>query len=246
MKTLRTILEIWEHPFSGKDDPNHFTLVHNELSKHYTLPSGSSESKALISAYTASSDHINNHLYNTHVGNGKLTAMSPENAQSFSDQFQSVVSSHRAPRDFHVYSGSRISPAEHNDPTKSHIKVHLPAFTSTSLNPKVAGKFARLSNHDSDAWTNAYKANEPISHIRANLFKIHVPAGSRGMYVAKYSGIAAEKEFIIPHGAKLHIHPEPEPREIEISPGNERSVNVWHAKLVHDGTEPTRHADEET
>ena len=112
-----------------------------------------------------------------------------------------AVKTHTAPEDFHVYSGLRKSP-EHNLPKDGN--VHMPAYTSTSLDKRTARHFARADDN-STHWDGS-KSFTPPKHI----LKIHVPKGHHGAYVDHHSENPGEQEYILPRDTKLHIHHTPE------------------------------------
>lgn len=68
-----------------------------------------------------------------------------------------------------------------------------------------------------------------------HLIRIHVPEGSHALYTRPASQHKHEHEVVLHKNAKVRIHPEP-----EVEHTSEHVV--WHAKLIHDGVGPTRHA----
>ncbi len=68
-----------------------------------------------------------------------------------------------------------------------------------------------------------------------HLIRIHVPEGSHALYTRPASQHKHEHEVVLHKNARVRIHPEPEVDH------NSKHV-VWHAKLIHDGVNPTRHA----
>lgn len=87
--------------------------------------------------YTSDSSEINasllhNHKYSDHQIEGVKKALTKV----------------KTPHDIEVHTGTAFSPErykDHNHPPHENIKVHLPAFTSTSLKPSIAHGF---SKHD--------------------------------------------------------------------------------------------------
>ena len=103
------------------------------------------------------------------------------------------------------------------NPDKS-IKAHLPAFTSTSIDPTVAEDFS---------------TETPGKH--KHILKIHIPKGSEhGRFVGHVSRFELEHEFLLNKGRNLKIHPKPEhfvtSRKDE---GMLKPVHyfVWHAHI---------------
>lgn len=258
MKTLIQFLtEKWEHPYTGKEllaDPSDEERIHpihsltDRLRAVYTFghEGGFYDNKSPeveqrlkpITDYTDDSGQINTSL----IDHYKKSKENPEaklspTRQAQVDKLREGVTMHRTPEDLHVYSGVGFSPREYAEPGQSGpIKVHLPAFTSTSLMPNVAEKFSHYTAKYPDPHS---KYGKPV----ATIIKIHVPQGSAGAFIADHSHHHDEREFLIPNGAQLHIHPEP---TIEAPNTASHEYHIWHAKLVHDGVQPTRHANEET
>lgn len=254
MNTLSVLLEKWEHPFSGKDTPvdpvdplhedddgprvddryDHHKL-HLQLVDHYqdlrrVPPSSPTEPSPLMSAHHVAIREytgigykdINNSLYKT---DHMLVHLDPEQHKTIMSNLDNAMIQKKTPTSFHVYSGVKFDPRKLS--SDRVIKAHLPAFTSTSLRPSVAAGFSEV---DRDSQTH--------------LIKIHVPEGSHGVYAAGLGGFVHEREFILPRNSRLHILRHPtfvaqdqqdqfNPHKIYTPSGG---LNVYHARLVHDGT----------
>lgn len=243
MRTLKSIMERWEHPFSGNDSPRLVVAEHMDLVGSYP-PNPSHIDHLREYKKSDGARSVNVHLLHdagvdvervfgplAHVVK-KLTPADVA-AKKIND-LQDVVRSYRTPRDMHVYSGvhkdvvSGILDYTHEGP--AHL--HLPAFTSTSIDPDVAMDFAQAMD---------------LHGIR-HVLKIHVPQGSHGVYMHQDNSgnlHTREKEFLLHNGTKLHVHPQPtEYFHPEMS--GHSFYKIWHAKLVHDGVNPTRHINEDT
>jgi hypothetical protein len=181
-------------------------------------------------------------------GNQRITTIS---------HLDDAVKHTKTPHDMHVYSGVGFHPlrlTEHAG--KKTFGLHLPAFR-----PSVAIRFARPEHairHTTDGRLakipefsdNTALAKSP-KNFAAHVLKIHVPEGSHGVYLGHRNDLSLSKreaEFIIPRKAKLiiagkssHTH---DVYEDEYDKKLEKRVHVWHAKLVHDGVEPTRHMED--
>jgi hypothetical protein len=112
----------------------------------------------------------------------------------------------KTPDDMVVYSG--IS-ASHGSKIKNNLVLHHPSYLSTSLSPLVAKSFA--GGNDS-----------------TDILKIHVPKGHSGAYVGEISHHRAEREFVLPRGLTLRIHPDKQ--QTMIMPGD-RDYTVHHATI---------------
>lgn len=254
MKSLKTILEVWEHPFSGKDyhEDDHPKLhdrsnigysmspdalgtyeketgVHKlgvALAKHYKGGQLSEEHEKVLKRYKTGSHDINISLIHPDRFDDHWREWN--NIDHVIAKMDDITKHQTTPRDMHLYSGIGFDPRKitHGQTDNGMMKVHLPAYTSTSIYPSVASSFTET-----------------------NMVKIHVPKGSHGVYIHPGNSLGTTnthgKEFVLPRGSKLHIHPEPTQhyRKGQFASSNEHLL-IWHAKLVHDGVQPTRHADE--
>lgn len=235
--TLMILLEKWEHPFTGKDyypdaDPGPTFEYHQgmeaherRLTEHYADlkdNDGAAVHERILQHYTASgASRLNSALYRQKTLEN-IKDRDPSIAEDIVD-LDNALHKHRTPHDMHVYSGIEFNPKRlgHQGDQSGIYKVHLPAYTSASLHPKIAEYFGK--RHDSNDGA-------------INIVKIHVPKGSRGAYIDHISLNQGEREFVLPRGSKLHIHPEP---TVTMTKGSfPDKLHVWHAKLVHDGVEP--------
>jgi hypothetical protein len=183
-----------------------------------------------------------------------------------------AVSHTTTPHDMHVYSGLGFHPAMlRSEGGLKRFGLHLPAFTSTTIRPAVGLAFAKsargekvthrgrvdvLTKHmpykgDPNADTFNLKAFHPHD-FQAHLLKIHIPKGSHGLYLGHRNGDTfsqEETEFLLPRHARVVIGGKSaQLHRVKGSSGPwghpDKMVHIWHAKLVHDGVEPTRHMEE--
>lgn len=106
------------------------------------------------------------------------------------------------PKDLTLYHGvhhSTISALHNSD----HDMVHMPAYTSTSLNPQTAKTFAY--NHSKTVRDFSTGKAKSVGHI----LRIKYPQGSHGAYIAHHSDQPNEREFIIPRGVTMKINKDP-------------------------------------
>jgi hypothetical protein len=179
-----------------------------------------------------------------------------EHVHTMDDAMQQV----KTPHDMHVYSGVSFHPIMmHHQRTGKHFGLHLPAFTSTSLRPSIAASFAKSGKAGvfdtrtispksaKDDW-NTTDHYTTVGHV----LKIHIPKGSAGVYVGhtddwRSSMRFKESEFILPRHSKLIIGGKSAQLHKMTYPDSDRvekSLHIWHAKLVHDGFNDTRHMEE--
>lgn len=169
----------------------------------------------------------------------KAQAMSTDYAQKRTDdqikRISSALSKHNTVHDMYVYRGfdlggvsdTRGALLNLTGPSPkgvTHRVLHSRGFMSTTTDLiKAKGTFSNP----------VY--NKRNSRNYSNILKIHVPAGSHGMFMKDYSVHDTEREFLLHHGSKVAVHPKP---TVDQSKG----LVVWHGNLIHDGIQPTRHA----
>lgn len=186
--------------------------------------------------YTDESEGLNHFLFGGPEAKG-ATSLEKTTYNVKANNLHDSIKEHSIPHDIHVYAGTGFSPGRHikydehgkADLTKP-LKVKMPAFTSTSIDPDVAMNFAK---QDRKHHNNEYAAGRVglYDMVPRNIIKIHVPKGASGAYMHHhYSSLPEENEVLINKGAKLHIHPVPtvEANQIGVK-------HIWHARLVHDG-----------
>lgn len=79
--------------------------------------------------------------------------------------------------------------------------IHLPAYTSTTLNPKIAKNFA--FQHDHDYPDRPSKRMKEIIHLR-------LPKGTRNtLFFGKHSVYPGEHEILLRHGTTIRLHGTP-------------------------------------
>lgn len=138
----------------------------------------------VIHTYTSDSRKINNGLlYGKH--------------SNLHDELDGWLKSHTKPlhEDMHVYSGAGFDPTKHFE--EGNGVIHLPAYTSTSLSPSIAGSFGAKALPSKGLNHRAYDRH--ILHF-------HLPKGSsHGTYVDHVSTHDGEKEYILHRGQKWKL-----------------------------------------
>lgn len=193
------------------------------LEKHYKIDK---EDKKPISNYSLQSYDLNQSLIHKHLHpDDHWHAADHERMHGpLVSAMDKTLSKHKTPEDMHVYTGAGFSPErfkEKDHKPDQHIKVHLPAYTSTSLHQSQAEVFAK---------------KDPVEHKgeysdHQHMLKIHVPKGSGGLYLGSRSQFPQEKEFVLPRDSKVHVHPKPDIHQ-PLGVGK-KPIAIWHAHLVH-------------
>lgn len=164
--------------------------------------------KEHVQAYTRDSTYLNRHLYNKHV-DGEHHDSEVHGIPV--KEMDKAVTRNKLHHDLHVYSGVTWHPGElakqHQD---RHI--HLPAYTSTSLDKGVAHSFA----------TGDKNNQQHVIHF-------HLKKGQAGKYVEHHTENPGEHEFILPRNTTVKIHPRPDRYYDHLS---DTETHVWHAHVV--------------
>lgn len=144
--------------------------------------------------YTESSDHsrlLNNTAIHAHnFGEADLA----EHHRTLLHDLDNAIEHTRRPlpEETHVYSGVKWEPKLNEGDT-----VHLPAYTSTSLNPNTSGGYAHDFNFKHDG--NKSSREQHILHF-------HLPEGyDKGTYVGGISEFEGEKEYLLPRNTKWKV-----------------------------------------
>ncbi len=209
---------------------NELNKLHHNLSKHYSKYDA--YDKDAIHEYTWESNRVNDALHKNH---GHLDPDLNPSTHHMMTQTDTFIHKHKTPHDIHVYTGIHKEHVLTNHTPKAGtdtpIKIHHLGYTSTSLDKNIAKEFTHNSSND-----------DKVEH--RHMIKIHVPKGHHGAYVAHHSLVSAdgpegqtksgehEREFILPRGTKLHVHPQPTVHYTKDKNGKEVHYHVWNAKVA--------------
>lgn len=191
-------------------------------SKRTEETTGAGEQGA-IKKYTFDSGPLNKHLFSIHKSGKPL---SPRHAPLVRDM-DSAMSRNKLHKPLTVFSGTHFDPNEEASKNSSR-HVHLPAYTSTSLDAPTARVFA--VTHLPYTGRNVRSGEKGVKHV----LRIHLPEGHHGFYIGQHSSSGQEHEFIMPRNTRLRIaeHPEVHHSEGEYEP----NIHVWD-------THPVAHED---
>lgn len=210
--------------FFKKHDKEGQQEVHEALTSHYSK--FSDNDIHAIGEYTQSSFALNRHLHANAMGEKPVKSRSGSYHDLHEKQLTAALHRHKTPEALTVYSGVHHSP-EHlikhqgGDKNKTGGIAKTSHFTSASLSARTAAGF---SQEDSDSIHNK-KYGKTAYGNPTHMLKIHVPKGHPGAYVDHHSSHFGEREFILPHGTKMHIHHEP---EYDMS----NHAMIWHARVL--------------
>jgi len=140
----------------------------------------------------------------------------------------SALSKQSTKHDTVVYTGIPYSPVKHFHSPNRGVKVHLPAFTSTSSDKVVAYGF---SKHSNDPFDEDHGVTHDENNGSRHILKIHMPKGTHAMSMVDHAFIPEEHEVLLHRGYNIGIHPKPEYDK-------ELGAHVWTAKILsHDPEE---------
>jgi ADP-ribose pyrophosphatase YjhB (NUDIX family) len=220
--------------------------LHRELSlRHHKIPP---KTLKHLQDYSEESRELNNYLhkyYRKHIADTKTKPNKQYQARS--DTLDSVFKNVKLTRNIKVYTGIPESPGRiwekyRADVTKP-VRVHLPAYTSTTTNLQIAYNGFALTDY-----TN-YNDHRPRNVVKGNLelysmgvvsqgvkkvydgfqiLHITVPTGYPAMSMVSVSRYGDdEEEILLPRGLDIEIEPNP---YIKTTPG--RPIVIWFAKVV--------------
>lgn len=215
--------------FYNKNENSHLGETHEDvnekLSNHYDHESLPQEHKDAISGYTDYSSDHNRHLINKELGNDSFYNLDWETREHYdrrTNHLNNMISNDKSPEEYTVYHGTGFNPDKFaKESTDRTIK--MPAFTSTSTNPKTAAKFAKSID---------YTLGSP-----RHILRIKIPKGSSiSRHIGKNSSYPKEHETIVKNGLKLKIAENPEVYHHEYDDKNpqfdEGKYHVWNATVV--------------
>lgn len=216
--------------FGNKNYNDHMGEHVEHVHKALDLPQHKFEENPHSSAlkrYSVSSFHINNSLIRKAGGRSNEWEHSPYDSPKEKElkdrkkaRFESDVHdldnsfkhpSARLNHDLHVFHGTtKFNPGE--EAAKNGGRIHLPAYTSTSINARNALDFADAGQSHS-------------SHV----IHIHMKKGQHGHYLGSNSEVPEEQELLLPRNTTLRIHPKP--TILHSGAGSSKKTHVWHAHI---------------
>jgi hypothetical protein len=216
MKTLKQfIIESEENSFDTLLHSNlnphlgdRLAQVHENLSQSTHI---SAEDHPHVERYIKASGTLNRALYRSHLAGQTAPSQVPSSEGHDNHEPAKLDKALNKPlsHPLHVMSGVRFHPgeiaAQHPDSL-----VHLPAYTSTSIHPKIAHEFSE------------YRA-EGMHHLH-----IHMQPGDKGAYVAHHADTSEhEHEFVLPRATTLKVNPKPDIHE----DADGTKQHIWHATI---------------
>jgi hypothetical protein len=209
------------------------------------------DSKEAVKEYTSDSTDINRSLFNHHktgqhpkdyddyVGKHRQMFVPSGNIYHVHDHIKrldDVMNNHKIAKDTHVFTGVSRPPMEHfKGKTNKPVKVHFPAYTSTSTNFDVTPNFSKNAKSADEHKPLNTDAKKPKNGQTKHILKIHVPKGTPGGSVRHLSPYQEpenhsfeENEILLHRGLDMEIHHQP----TLVNHPEHGHLTVWHARVV--------------
>ncbi len=190
------------------------------------------DSSGSIKDYASYSAPINSTLHKHHEGE-KADSTNLDKASRITN----ILSKHKMSEDSNLFTGLRRNPSHLFKNKSKSVKVHLPAFTSTSNSLTEACGFAKEGSH-ADHGGHSLRTRETSKEGHPNtrhVLLLHTPAGTEGGSVRHHAEFSNEHEILLNRGMHVEIHPEPStfvhPKIFGNTSSNQH-FTVWHGKVV--------------
>ena len=181
-----------------------------------------------VQDYTGGSVDTNDYLHRHYRKQAKAKELTTHQAKI--QALDRILANHKLPQQIVVYTGLRQSPAEAWETYKADvtkpIRLHLPAYTSTTTKLKVAlihageGEIAQVSR----ARHKPRNKDAPADEWGTQILMMTLPAGLPAASVKKISEFPSENEILLPRGIDIEINPSP----TVLKDGD----YVWHARVL--------------
>ena len=183
-----------------------------------------------IDTYTGSSKDINSTLHRHY--RDRVRAKIPSYHQPRIEALDALIRNNKLKIDLDVYTGLPESPAvawhKYKQDTTQPIRLHLPAYTSTSPSFTVAKSFAR--DYKKIPYIPSSRNDQPVPKRAKHMLLIHLQKGMNAAGVEKYTDVSAEHEVILPRGLEIMV--DPRPTTIPKATKWDYTIIVWHAEVV--------------
>lgn len=188
-----------------------------------------------LSPYTTTSYETNMDLYYHHNEGGSPHELPEDSDHEHIQGLDESLNHEKTPKPMTVFSGVGFNPGQM---AAQHPKkqLYMPAFTSATIDPAVATKFAQpltkgaAGGSMADRYNDAKDDNnEGADH---HMLRINLPKGHPGSYIADSSDHPEEKEFLLPRQQTMKIKSKPEINEFQDSAGVTHRMHIWDATPV--------------
>lgn len=200
--------------------------------KEYSELDGPGSDMDYIGRYTSDSYNLNDYLHR-HYRKAAHT-VTKDDEKNYKNQVQSLdraLTLRRLKNPLTVYTAVPESPANawavYGADVRRPIRLHLPAYTSTTTSLKVAVQFAE----DSLPTDSVDHRRHPPRNIKKGagdngnqIIMLTIPAGTPASSVKNVSQIPEENEVLLPRGMDIEVNPRP----TLLKNGD----YVWHAQVI--------------
>lgn len=184
-----------------------------------------------LNLYSKNSSVANRALFQNHIRGVQTSHIIPiGSGNKFHDlnALDKALDEHELKEPMTVYSGVSFNPRQ----KAQGLKMHLPAYTSTSISKKVA-----------EGYSSYHAKTAHNGDVHKHILQIQLDKGQKGRYVgtdskhrgnidAPISDYVHEQEFILPRKSNLEIHPVPEKYETQHEDGTKTIHHIWHSKII--------------
>jgi len=172
-----------------------------------------------VRGYTLSSREVNDTLHKHYRGKKKINR-NKGYVGGHIEKLDAILAKFKLSKPGTVYSGipESIEQAyeKYQADRSKPIRLHLPAYTSTSTSLSVAIRFAKVSG---------------TTYLGKHILMIELPIGTPAVSIKALSFHKSESEVLLPRGMNIEVHPTP-----SIIPKKGGNVYIWKAKAL--GTSP--------
>ena len=183
-----------------------------------------------LNSYTNSSKDINSSLHRHYRGQKK--APIPSYHRPRIEALDALIRDNKLKIDLDVYTGLPESPAvawhKYKQDTTQPIRLHLPAYTSTTPSFSVAKSFAR--DYKKIPYIPNSRNDRPVPNRARHMLLIHLQRGMSAAGVEKYTDVSDEHEVILPRGLEIMV--DPKPTTIPATSKWDTTYIIWHAEVV--------------
>ena len=158
-----------------KNKVNYFNSLNNHKDKN--------DNENIVNYCSSGADRINRELWDAKLSKSKLH----NHNEAIHAIQKTIYSTHPSDENHTLYTGVRDSTIKRGD------IIHAPSFISTSLNPRIAYKFAKAKKY----------FNNGIQHY--TILKIQTRKGQKMLNASDYTMLPTEREVILPANQLLKI-----------------------------------------
>jgi hypothetical protein len=207
-------------------------LKHNKKDFNYDYDNEANwEDSHFVTDYTGGTSQYINDVLHKHYRN-QVAKKDLQRYQRHIDSLDRILSGQKLKQPLTVYTTVPVSPADAwkrygADPGQP-IRLHLPAYTSTSTSLDVVQNIAddRLEPVKVDRQRhpprNAQRA--PLDNWGNQILMLSIPAGTPAASVQKISDYPDENEILMPRGVDIEVNPSPTVLD--------NGDYVWHAQVI--------------